>query len=277
MQDEYCEWSVQRDPSTQKIKSVSFTCEGPEYWQFLASTDPDKIVSLYRQYISGEVEKGDLFEEGVYNPRNKWNNSTSKGAMHLIQGANTLSAEINLGADATVLRDNGHGQAITDQRKLILCSKYGQAERNSDPLIGFTVNQLVLKKKPFITFADPVGLFFHSFTPVGWVTPDGSNPLNYWKIVRGTPEHAVRAVYEVPSDKGFAVGDITINGEPINFGSQIADAIQIKLAVEADRFGQGDPQLYPCRQKKMEHTMLSVGTLHKQFTEMGISVTSRNY
>jgi hypothetical protein len=29
-QDEYLEWSVQRDPSTQQIRSVTYTCEGPE-------------------------------------------------------------------------------------------------------------------------------------------------------------------------------------------------------------------------------------------------------
>src|SRR5262245_28188934 len=36
VQDEYCEWSVTRDPVTKKITRVTFTCEGPEYWQELA-------------------------------------------------------------------------------------------------------------------------------------------------------------------------------------------------------------------------------------------------
>ena len=36
LQDEYCEWSVTRDPVTHKITRVTFTSEGPEYWETLA-------------------------------------------------------------------------------------------------------------------------------------------------------------------------------------------------------------------------------------------------
>ena len=42
VQDEYCEWSVTRDPATDKITKITFTSEGPEYWQFLAAVDPQK-------------------------------------------------------------------------------------------------------------------------------------------------------------------------------------------------------------------------------------------
>ena len=47
VQDEYCEWNVTRDPQTDKITRVSFTSEGPEYWQFLAATAPDRLLELY--------------------------------------------------------------------------------------------------------------------------------------------------------------------------------------------------------------------------------------
>src|SRR3954469_11296738 len=47
VQDEYCEWGVTRDPETEKITRVTFTSEGPEYWQFLASVNPSKVVELY--------------------------------------------------------------------------------------------------------------------------------------------------------------------------------------------------------------------------------------
>src|SRR5215208_8051 len=40
LQDEYCEWSSERDPDTDKITHVTFTCEGPEYWEYLANTAP---------------------------------------------------------------------------------------------------------------------------------------------------------------------------------------------------------------------------------------------
>ncbi|MFI6449312.1 hypothetical protein [Kitasatospora sp. NPDC050543] len=236
VQDEYCEWSVTRNPEG-KITQVTFTCEGPEYWSLLAQTDPDTVLRLYHQYISPQVQPGDLFGlDGVYQPRNRWNDSTSHGAMHLIQRNNTLGAEIELAAAATIVRKiNGH--ELETQRELILCSKYGAPERNSDPNIGGAVNALA-RQKADISLANPVGLYFNDLATDGWATPDGSDPKAYWKYLRGDDAHPVRAVYEVPADRGFTVGDITIGGKPIQFGAQISDFITIKLTAVACRFGQ---------------------------------------
>ena len=45
-----------------------------------------RLLQLYRQHISPDVQKGDLFPGGGdYQPRNKWNQDTISGAMHLIQ------------------------------------------------------------------------------------------------------------------------------------------------------------------------------------------------
>ena len=68
LQDEYCEWSVTRDPVTRKITRVTFTCEGPEYWEVLASLNPDKVLELTGEFISPAVRREDLFTNGGYNP-----------------------------------------------------------------------------------------------------------------------------------------------------------------------------------------------------------------
>jgi hypothetical protein len=103
VQDEYCEWSVER--SGDRIKRVTFTCEGPEYWQFLAAMKPAAVLDLYRQYVAPTVAMADLFgSNNRYNPRNRWNNTTARGAMHLIQQNNTLSAEIELAAGSSNVR-----------------------------------------------------------------------------------------------------------------------------------------------------------------------------
>ena len=78
LQDEYCEWSVTRDPATRKITRVTFTCEGPEYWEVLASLNPDKVLALYREFVSPAVKREDLFANGRYNPLNRFNNSTTR-------------------------------------------------------------------------------------------------------------------------------------------------------------------------------------------------------
>jgi hypothetical protein len=55
------------------------------------------VLALYQEHVSRDVKRADLFDSnGKYVPRNKWNNSTTRGAMHLIQRNITLGAEIEL-------------------------------------------------------------------------------------------------------------------------------------------------------------------------------------
>jgi phosphatidylserine/phosphatidylglycerophosphate/cardiolipin synthase-like enzyme len=246
VQDEYCEWSVTRDPLTRKITRVTFTCEGPEYWQTLAHLNPGKVLALYQQFISPSVREEDLFVNGQYNPRNRFNSTTYGGAMHLIQQANSLRAEIELGAAATIRRMR-NGQEIVDAQELILCSQYGESERNSDPFIGGQVNALA-RQGADITINNPIGLYLHEFNPVGWITPDGADAKTFWTYVRGEDGHRVRAVYEVPPERGYVVGDIKINGKAIEFGAQIVDFLTIKLEGLATRIGQSTVQPFAgCR------------------------------
>src|SRR5262245_44309650 len=135
VQDEYCEWSVMR-LADGRIKSVMFTSEGPEYWEFLAAVNMPLVVKLYQTHILTAVVAADpVGTNGRYKARNKWNNSTKRGAMHLIQQNNTLGAEIELAAGASNVRQR-NGTVLTGARELILCGGYGQAERHSDPTIG---------------------------------------------------------------------------------------------------------------------------------------------
>ena len=237
VQDEYCEWSVEREANTAKITRITFTSEGPEYWRFLANTNRDKLLQLYRDMVSPTVQLADLLTAaGRYNPSNKWNDSTVGGRIvHLIHVNNTLSAFVNIGARSTMVRMIG-GTVLTGALELIRCGRYGGENRHSDPHIGGEVNALA-RLKADMTLANPMGLYIHGLFPTGWATPDGSDPLGFWKIVRGTKDLSLRAVYEVPAEKNFTVGDILINGEPIEFGAQVADFIKIKLVGVACRFG----------------------------------------
>jgi hypothetical protein len=122
--DEYCEWHVDREPATGRIRKVTFTSEPPEYWQaifggevpidtgvsYRFTGNPEIVLDLYRTLVSPEVRVEDLvFSEttqdgkrGDYNFYNKWN--STHGIAHLAAPPNSLSAEAKLGADATVLR-----------------------------------------------------------------------------------------------------------------------------------------------------------------------------
>jgi hypothetical protein len=234
-QDEYCEWSVSRD-ATGRITRVTFTCEGPEYWEALARTAPDRALELYRAHIGPAVRRTDLFgPDGRYLRRNRWNDSTTHGAMHLVQQANTLGAEIELAAAATIRRVVG-GRELTGAQELIACAKYGVADRNSDPHIGEAVNEIA-RRKADVSLSDPVGIYFDDLATDGWSAPDGSDPKDFWTYERGDHDHPVRAVYEVPTDRDFVVGDLTIHGRPVEFGAQIADFVTMKLTATACRLG----------------------------------------
>lgn len=235
-QDEYCEWAVKRDAQG-KIERVTFTCEAPEYWELLAEDDDKKLLALYRELASPDVQPADLLDSGErYNPTNRWNSGQEVAPVHMTQGSNTLGAAVELAAAATIQRVIS-GHPVIDAQALIKCSQFGEATRNSDPHIGATVNELA-RMQADITLADPPGLYINDFTPAGFKTPDGTDPHSFWRVTRGDPGHAVRAVYEVPTGKGYVVGDITIADQPIEFGGQIADFVTIKIVGVACRIGQ---------------------------------------
>jgi hypothetical protein len=258
-QDEYCEWSVTRNTEG-KIVKVMFTCENREYWYTLWEIEPNVVLRLYQQLVSPEVQLEDLYlrddngnsvidpatGQPAYNDLNPWNSTTTNGAVHLISNPNALSAEIFLAGQATVLRKDNSGNPITDKNQLINCSRYGTPNRNSDPTIGAAVNALVrgaggLGTGVQISLENPVGLYIQepSFDTyqLPLDAPPDAQPSDFWKVIRGRKrqdgeaiDYILHAVYEVPTELGFTVGDITIDGFNIGYGSQIAQTFQIALA-----------------------------------------------
>lgn len=253
-QDEYCEWSVTRDTNN-RITSVMFTCENPEYWFTLWEVDPNKVLSLYRQLVSPSVQLADLCVPNVsdpitgqpaYNPLNKWNAGTqslpsSGGAVHLTSSPNTLGAEFDLAAAATIPRSM-NGQPVQSASQLVCCARYGKIGRHSDPTIGQTVNQIVnytpTLPQARATLTNPVGLYMQMPNFSQYTTPDGTPASQFWTIVRGklrNPaipgdiDRILHATFEVPANKGYTVSDITISGSPIQWASQITNTFQMAL------------------------------------------------
>lgn len=236
-QVEYCEWSTTRDTSGKVIK-ISFTCEDRNYFRTLFRHQPDVVLSLYREHVSPDVQMSDLVDGlGNYVPANRWNANSSNGAMHMIGQPNTIGAAVELVAGACVVRRNPNGTLKTGARELILCGRYGDPERHSDPTIGAEVNKLA-RARHVIAMANPPQLAFESISFSGWDVPDGVAPEDCWTYTRGADGRAVRGVLEAPEGASFVVGDIRINGKDIRFGGQVADGIRIKVTGLAHRLGQ---------------------------------------
>jgi hypothetical protein len=246
-QDEYCEWAVERDADGDIVR-VMFTCENPEYWATLWAVQPERVAELYRQLVNPRVRLEDLYLRGtdgkpvrdqngdfVYNPLNKWNDSTrllpdSGGAVHLTSPPNNLGAEIGLGAAATLLRYQGN-----DPQELVCCTPFGQPFRHSDPHIGFTINQAVRELDMRITIANPVGLYiqppdFENLELPPEAVVAGLEPADFWHLVRGEPCMGLHAVFRAPKGhERIKLSRIKINGQPLRWGAQLTQLFQIGL------------------------------------------------
>jgi hypothetical protein len=255
-QEEYCEWHVLRQADSGKILRVTFTSEPPEYWQAMFGLvpgspdqsikdqyfpgDKSKLLRLYQELVSTQVQLADLVapadildnagnvlaRKDQYNIYNKWN--TTLGIAHLNSPPNSLVAEIQLGADASIRYADSKGRLLVEPEALIGYAGYGGANRNSDPTIGASVNALA-RLGANVTLRNPVGLYMDHIDLSGWWSPDGTSISDCVRIVRGLPGMVERMVVEVPASRGFDVGDLTIAGEPIRFGGQIAECITVKL------------------------------------------------
>jgi hypothetical protein len=243
-QDEYCEWSVERGRD-HKITRITFTTETPEYWEHVAQHAPDRLLELYRTHVNESVEERDLFRDGIYVRRNKWNRSTSGGLAHLVQASNNLEAAVQLTAEATVLRERSDGTPVSDRQELVACGGLGDPFRNSDPQIAEIVNDAAALGTE-VTLLNPVGLYLDGLLSAGMETPDDTDPAKFWHVERGADGFAVRARFEV-TDRDYVVGDIEINGRPIAHGAQVADKVRIRTAAIV-KPGTHQPKRQPCVQ-----------------------------
>jgi hypothetical protein len=242
-QDEYCEWGIERDGG--KIVAVTFTTETPDYYELLFKVDQDLLRDLYEQLTGSRPEISDLTgEDGEYDPLNELNRPGDGGIVHLSQGSNTLGAAIDLVAKATVLRERD-GEPVTDRAALVKCGGLGEPRRNSDPQIAGAVNGLVRGGRE-VSLSDPPGLYLHEFIGSGIQAPDGADAGEFWQVTRGDREHALRARFEVPAERGYAVGDLELDGKKVETGAQLADRVRVRV-VALSRPSTQQAAAQPCK------------------------------
>lgn len=253
---EYCQWHIDRNPHSGRIRRVTFTSEPPEYWQAMFGGrleysrvrfpgDKKLLLHLYRKLVDPNIALSDLLvaepflspygklKKGDYNPHNKWN--TTHGIVHLSAPPNAIRAEINLAAVATVLYEDQLNNPVVDPDAFIAGTDMGGPNRNSDPTIAATVNALA-RAGAMVTLANPVGLYMDHIDVTGWEIPGGLAPRDCVRIVRGEERLIERLVVELPTDE-FDVSDIRIGGVPVIYGGQLAECITVKLVGVAAALG----------------------------------------
>jgi hypothetical protein len=229
-QDEYCEWSVERDGD--KVKRITFTTELPEYYEALWEVDREEVLGLYRRHVSEDVQIDELRrQDGGYDRDNVWNTAANGPIMHLRNGPNNLHAAVALAANATVSRVRD-GMPVTKQQDLMDCGDLGIAERNSDPQIASAINGLAALGR-MITLTDPLGLYINELRTDDISLPAGVAIEDCWTIERGVAGLAVRASFALPDAAG-TVSDVTLQGVGIAFGAQLADRVRVRIRAFSD-------------------------------------------
>jgi hypothetical protein len=249
-QDEYCEWFVERTGN--QIHRIYFTCEPPEYWEFLARQDISLVLELYRELLHNpNIQKDDicwpydvysrpdsqgnaqlLYRKGDYNPHNDWN--TTNGAVHLTHWANSLSAEVRLASDGSLGWPQPAGPV--DPPRLICCAGFGGVNRSSDPKIGSTVYS-VARQGLSVALANPIGLYMQRFQLPGLRDPQGTAIPNALSFVRQSPsgQNILRTELAPPAGAGYSLDQCTLNGDPLLFGGQVTRLITMSLFAIAKR------------------------------------------
>ena len=257
----------------------------------------NSLYSTLNSDFANEMNPSDWTNsDGSYNPNNKWNTSTTTGTIaHLIQPNNTLGAEVDIAAQGTVIRKDPNGNTITDKTRLINCSRYGNANRNSDPTVSFdipakfkelspeiviqigdNINKLARGGK-IVSIANPVAIYIQSvnfgtlkldqegtadnMVPV----PDGTfswrGDISNSKGLRLKIKIPDGVVGTGPDNKGqqLTVSDImdTGNGQYIQYGAQFAD--YISMGVNGVGITGGTPATaLPCPTPPLAHQHLSL-------------------
>lgn len=259
-QDEYLEWVAIKKAG--KPVRFAFTAEGPEYWEHLASVNKAAVLRLYGELAGRDVAWAELawptdvwvadahhqavriYAQGDYNPYNKVN--LEECAAHLTHPANTLGAEIDLAAKATVLRLDGNDELVSERRRLACCSSFGDQNRNSDPTIGLAVNQTV-RGGISLTLADPVGLYIRAFDASRVADAAGYALDGWWTATRGSTGRTLRAEFGPPIGSNLSLADVRVgNNEPLVTGGQLAELITMVLYARALDLDVPEPAAQHC-------------------------------
>lgn len=295
-QDEYLEWTVRRDANSKMTRAI-FVAEGYDYFAALFDSQPETVRDLYREftqdanitvddlrapkgiYINTVSPENEIVKAGGFNPRNRFN--LDPGIVHLSHRANSLGAEVNLAGVSALTRhgvDSTQALDDTDAEKLLCCSKGGEPNRNSDPLIGQQAYGLALKKHRY-TLSDPVGLYIAEVAEQRIKLPDGTTPIprEWWTVIRGDglwtdASRVLRLEFAVPPSEHLTLNDLLIDGLPVRYPGQLASLLSVHLFVTVwpDLNAQPlDPvrcRATCCQQDNSELLMLSNGICKSGWT-----------
>lgn len=272
LQEEYLEWRVVQDEHG-RLTRVEMTTELPDYWRSLASWDPaltvDLVSELARESVTREAVYGDLnpfgagvsaqdreeaFATTMLAPRaNSPYNDGRKAICCMVHPTNGLEDLVELVARSAApyaVEDPVAGglRCASAAEVLPVLGNAAQAGRSSDPVLVERFVRLAFEGR-LVALANPVGVFIAGVEYTRLRQPNGDLvPPDWFHFERNAlPADAnkggaalyQRLTLEVPEGEGLMLSDLVdvATEEPVHFGGQIADLVQLVTFVNTSPAG----------------------------------------
>jgi hypothetical protein len=286
LHDEYCEFHVTYavdDAGRVRPKRVEISTELREYWLLVAEHDPNAVRAMATDVLGFEPRWRDLY--GVNNPFSLSPRARSLrfarqvaghggdtqsglpaqpvGALnreHLlfmavsVNGLDDLFFIHMFGSPLYSVRTADGVRPATRDEIFLQRSRPDLACRHSDPEAALTCQDAVQQGRP-LAFADPVGLYLHSFSREKFYYRDDLLPERWVRWRRGQPGMFQRLEIGPGDDEPAFLDEVVLSegahDEPVTGGYQIARNVEVGPLVVA---GDAEPVL------PEDHVLLRAGT-----------------
>ncbi len=265
-QEEYLEWRAVKGPENGRLERVELTTEMRERWRVAAAHEPDELVRTVASFareptvaasaVFGAYDpfaptataagREQAFAETMLGPgpRSPFNDGR-RAICCMNQATNTEGALATLARAASTPRFVRAGGARrprppTAAELIPVLGDAAQSGRSSDPVLAERLARLAFEGRAAV-LGEPVGVWIQGIQHTRLRTPTGEPAPQEWvTLSRPMSPPAItgavrvqRLVLEVPPEEGFCVGDLVdlATEEPVRFGGQIAELVQLALTV----------------------------------------------
>lgn len=266
VQDEYAEYAIEQQPDADgrmRPKRVQITTELREYWQTIATADPDALAEMAEDAIGrrpswtelyghddphglNESQRQAAFEAqlvgGGNPPDSALNTANALFMIHRINGLDDLIGIVMLGAKPYSVRlDDGSRRpasrdeifSLAPDTKILAC-------RKADPVAALSASSAAFEGRA-VAFRNPLGMYIKSFDDTALTLDGQALPSEWIRFGRGEEGMRQRLVVGPPDDDERFLDDITVSvgaaDEPLVGGFQLLTLTEVGPLVVQGKSG----------------------------------------
>jgi hypothetical protein len=299
LHDEYCEYHVTyaTDASGKaRPKRVAVSTEMREFWTLVAQHDPKTVQRMAKDVLGFEPSMRDLygiddpvsasparrrrmfirqtagngnFEAGPNRPQGPLN---TQNLLFMSVGVNGLDDLLFIHMFGSLIYsvDDAAGRRPATRDEIFLQrSRPDLSCRNSDPEAALTVQSRVQQGHP-VAFADPIGIYIHSFTQDKFIYKDEVIPERWVRWRRGQKGMFQRLEVGPGDDEPVFLDEILVlegaEETPLTGGYQIVTNVEVGPLMV---YGKSEPIL------PEDHVLLQSDARRIDCAEAGVCATIR--